>query len=66
MDKLNADAIAKISGYETLIGTVYADQYSNLIYQIGITYIRNLVPTMEASVSMVESQDDVKNVAKYH
>ena len=61
-----ADAIAKISGYETLIGTVYADEYSNLIYQIGITYIRNLVPTMEASVSMVESQEDVKNVAKYH
>lgn len=61
-----ADAIAKISGFKTIIGTVYADKYSNLIYEIGITYIRNLVPTMESSVSMVESQADVASVAQYH
>ena len=66
VEKAIADAIAKISGYKTIIGTVYADTYSNLIYEIGITYIRNLVPTMESSVSMVESQADVASVAQYH
>ena len=61
-----ADAIGKISGFESIIGTVYADTYSNLIYSIGITKIRNLVPTMESSVSMVSSQEEVASVAQYH
>jgi len=61
-----ADAIAKISGYETLIGTVYADTYSNLIYSIGINYIRSGKPIMEDSVSMASSQEEVASLRDYH
>lgn len=37
---------------ETIVGTVYADKYTNLIYEIGIAKIIDGVPTMSGSVSM--------------
>ena len=46
------DAIAKLNGFETIVGTVYADKYTNLIYEIGIAKIVDGVPTMSGSVSM--------------
>lgn len=48
------DAIAALNGYETIVGTVYADEYTNLIYEIGIAKIIDGVPTMSGSVSMAE------------
>lgn len=48
------DAIAQINGLETLVGTVYADKYTNLIYEIGIAKIYDGVPTIVGSVSMAE------------
>lgn len=46
------DAIAQLNGFETIVGTVYADEYTNLIYEIGIAKIVDGVPTMSGSVSM--------------
>lgn len=46
------DAIASINGFESIIGTVYADEYTNLIYEIGIAKIQDGVPTMTGSVSL--------------
>lgn len=46
------DAIAALNGFETIVGTVYADKYTNLIYEIGIAKIVDGVPTMSGSVSM--------------
>ena len=48
------DAIAALNGFETIVGTVYADEYTNLIYEIGIAKIIDGVPTMSGSVSMAE------------
>lgn len=46
------DAIAALNGFETIVGTVYADKYTNLIYEIGIAKIFDGVPTITGSVSM--------------
>lgn len=46
------DAIASLNGFETIVGTVYADKYTNLIYEIGIAKIFDGVPTITGSVSM--------------
>lgn len=48
------DAIAKLNGFETIVGTVYASEYTNLLYEISIAKIKNLVPTIVGSVSMAE------------
>jgi len=48
------DAVAAINGLETLAGTVYSDEYTNMLYEIGIAKIFDLVPTMVGSVSMAE------------
>lgn len=48
------DAIAGLQGFETIIGTVYADEYTNLIYEISIAKIYDLTPTITGSVSMAE------------
>lgn len=46
------DAVAALNGFETLVGTVYADKYTNLIYEIGIAKITDGVPMISGSVSM--------------
>ncbi len=46
------DAIANTHGLETVVGTVYADTYTNLIYEIGIAKIYDSVPVTVGSVSM--------------
>lgn len=46
------DAIASLNSFETIVGTVYADEYTNLIYEIGIAKIFDGVPTITGSVSM--------------
>ncbi len=48
------DAIAQINGLQTIVGTVYADKYTNLIYEIGIAKVYDGVPTIVGSVSMAE------------
>lgn len=48
------DAIAALDGFETLVGTVYADTYTNLIYEIGIAKIYDGVPTIVGNISMAE------------
>lgn len=46
------DAIAKLSGLETIVGKVYASEYTNLLYEISISKIVDLTPTIVGSVSM--------------
>jgi len=46
------DAIAQMNGFEVVVGTVYASEYTNLLYEISIAKIRDLVPTIVGSVSM--------------
>lgn len=46
------DAIAALNGFDTIVGTVYADKYTNLIYEIGIAKINDGVPMISGSVSM--------------
>jgi len=48
------DAIAELNGFETLIGRAYADEYTNLIYEIGVAKIYDGVPTMVERYSMAE------------
>lgn len=46
------DAIAAMRGFETVVGTVYASEFTNLLYEISIAKINNLVPTIVGSVSV--------------
>ena len=48
------DAVAAINGLETLAGTVYSDEYTNMLYEISIAKIIDMVPTIVGSVSMAE------------
>ncbi len=41
-----------MNGFEVVVGTVYASEYTNLLYEISIAKIRDLVPTIVGSVSM--------------
>ncbi len=46
------DAIAAMKGFETVVGTVYASEYTNLLYEISIAKIFDLKLTIVGSVSM--------------
>ncbi len=48
------DAIAKTNGLITLVGTSYASEYTDLLYEISINEIQNLVPVIVGSVSVAE------------
>jgi len=48
------DAIASTNGLKTLVGTSYASQYTDLLYEIGIAEIQNLEPVIVGSVSVAE------------
>jgi len=46
------DAIAQTHGLETLVGTAFAADYTNLIWEIGINEIQDLTPVIVGSVSI--------------
>ena len=46
------DAIASTSGLVTLVGTSYAAEYTNLMWEIGINEIQDLIPVIVGSVSV--------------
>jgi len=46
------DAIAALYGLDTIVGTVYASEYTNLLYEISVTKIVDLVPSIVGSLSM--------------
>jgi branched-chain amino acid transport system substrate-binding protein len=48
------DAIAQTNGLVTIVGTSYASEYTNLMYEIGIAEIQDLVPVIIGSVSVAE------------